>query len=105
MADVPAKLNEAAAQVETNAEVDLKQVFENALDAKISALEAAEAEAEAAAAAAEAEAEALMEDYEELLEEEEEEEEEEMLSILKSRDPSVEVEVLVSGDVDMETTE
>ena len=113
MADVPVKLNEAATQVELDAEVNLKQAIENAIDAKITALEA---EAEELAAAAD--------DY---LEEEEGEEANDELEMAKEanveenevdggiatlfksvmeENPSVDVEVVVSGgDVVMETDE
>lgn len=100
MADVPAKLNEAAIQVELNTEADLQTAIANALDAKITALEA------------EDEAQAFYdEDLEEVLAMEDEEEEEkdafEDVQPVRSatKDPSVEVEVLVSGDVDMEANE
>ena len=113
MADVPVKLNEAATQVELDAEVNLKQAIENAIDAKITALEA---EAEELAAAAD--------DY---VEEEEGEEANDELEMAKEanveenevdggiatlfksvmeENPSVDVEVVVSGgDVVMETDE
>lgn len=99
MADVPAKLNEAANAAELDAEVDLQKAIGNVIDAKINALQVEEL------------AQAFFnQEMEELVEDEEAEEQDEEAALLKALEPAVaaaavDVEVHVNGDVAMETTE